>query len=1586
MTRIIPLCLLAAQLAYSQAGRGRAEVGQAHKRDVSRPLREVRPKPVPRGEPRAKRLRAIPRQTPTAGAAEQDPTVQTSAGPLIGVTNGLNFLGVGADFVGPAGAHFVDTAPPDPNAAAGDTQVVQWVNASFAVFDKTTGAVLYGPAPGNTLWDGFGGPCENNNDGDPIVQYDRAAGRWVLTQLAASTGPPYYQCIAVSTTVDATGAYNRYAFEYSNLNDYPKMAVWPDAYYFTYNMFQGTSTFLGAKVCAMDRAGMLTGAPATQQCFQLDPDYGALLPSDLDGATPPPAGSPNFLVGFAANSLNLWRFHVDFASPAGSTLTGPINLPVAAFNEVCASPPCVPQLGTSQKLDAIDDRLMYRLAYRNFGSHEAMVVSHTVKAANASGVRWYELRSPNTTPAVYQQGTYAPDSNYRWVPSIAMDKVGNIALGYSVSSGAMYPSIRFTGRAPGDPLGTLQAENSIVEGTGAQLPYLGLLSLSRWGDYTSLALDPTDDCTFWYTNQYLKTSGSFNWSTRVASFSFPSCTSAGPTPGFYLTVNPASRSVPKGSSTTYSITVNPTGGFTGDVNFTATGLPPGATASLNPLFVATSGSSTLTVTTSAATPEGSYPITVTATSGSLSRSTIVTLAVYTPASAIFVQSDTTTQGTWKTVYGADGYTIANGAATLPAYVQVTFAGQSSYTWSSSTTDVRALQKPTGSDRLASTWYSATSFTIDVKLLDGAAHKVAIYSLDWDRAGRAQTVELLDGISGALLDTRSVSSFQNGQWLLWNVTGHVRIRATKTAGTNAVLSGIFFDVPAVLVPDFSLSAAPPSQGVAQGSSNTFTVSVANSGGFNGVVNFSASGLPAGATAGFNPATITGSGTTTLTVSAGASTPPGSYTLTITGASGALTRSTTAGLTVSAPAAAAFVKTDATTQGTWKTVYGADGYAIANNAASYPAYAQVSMTGHTAYTWAASTTDARALQKAAASDRIASTWYSTTSFTVDLNFTDGASHQVAIYCLDWDRLNRTQTIDVLDGATGAVLDTRNLSGFGNGLWVVWNLAGYVKIRFTRTGPNSAVLSGLFFDAVVPIVPDFSLSASPASQTISPGASATYNLTVTPTGGFNGVVNFSATGLPPGAAATFTSTTMTVTTSGSTPGGSYPLTITGTSGSLTHTTTVTLVVSVTAPAAATFVKTDTSTQGTWKTVYGANGYSIANHANSFPGYALVAMSGQSAFTWAASTADVRALQKAAASDRIASTWYSAGSFTIEINLIDGNPHQVAVYSLDWDRTGRAQTLEVLDAATDAVLDTRTASNFGNGLWIAWNLQGRVKIRATKTAANNAVISGVFFDAPATLTPDFTLSASPSSQGVVRGSSAAYNLVVTPTGGFNGTVAFTASGLPAGASASFTSTTMTVTTTAATPAGSYPITITGASGSLSHSTTVTLVVSAAAAAATFVKTDSTTQGTWKTVYGANGYDIANHVTSYPAYAAVSMTGQTAYTWAASTTDVRALQKAAASDRIASSWYSTTSFTVEVNFADASPHPVGIYALDWDRLNRTQTVEVLDGITGNVLDTRTVSGFQNGQWIVWNLTGYLKLRFTRTGPNSAVLSGLFFD
>ncbi|MCA1832939.1 MAG: hypothetical protein ABR548_00420 [Actinomycetota bacterium] len=619
---ILALGLLLALPPSAAPAKPKTDSGPAVHHDTSPALRDIAPATDDGKKEKKEKEKG---HLPLVASHGTDTAVQSSQGTASAPATSTNFDGVGEPNVS------VNVAPPDTDGDVGPNHYVQIVNLSFAVFSKT-GSFIYGPALTKTLWSGFGGGCQSNNDGDGTVKYDKSADRWIITQFSVST-TPYLECVAVSTTGDPTGTYYRYAFSYSNFPDYPKLGVWSDAYYITFNLFNSSGTsFLGSEICAYDRSKMLIGAVATQQCKTTSSTYGGLLPSDIDGSTAPPAGSPNYILNVTANTLNLWKFHVDWATPANTTFAGPSAIGVAGFSEACGGGACIPQSGAfSGSLDSLGDRLMYRLAYRNFGDHESLVVNHSVTAGSSVGVRWYELRSPGSAPSVYQQGTYAPDSSYRWMGSAAMDHSGNVGLGYSVSSSSMHPGIRYTGHVTTDPLGVMgQGEGTLINGGGSQD-----FTLDRWGDYASMSVDPTDDCTFWFTSEYLKSDGSFNWSTRIGSFKFASC-STQTTPDFSLTASPSSQTVTQGGSTSYNVSVNPQNGFNGSVALSVSGLPANASGSFSP-NPATSAS-TLSVATSASTPAGTYPLTITGTSGSLTHSTSVSLIVNATAQPDFTLS------------------------------------------------------------------------------------------------------------------------------------------------------------------------------------------------------------------------------------------------------------------------------------------------------------------------------------------------------------------------------------------------------------------------------------------------------------------------------------------------------------------------------------------------------------------------------------------------------------------------------------------------------------------------------------------------------------------------------------------------------------------------------------------------------------------------------------------------------------------------------------------------------------------------------------------------------------------------------------
>jgi hypothetical protein len=472
-----------------------------------------------------------------------DPVVQNTVSALKTPAPTTAFEGISnADNIALTGLSIL---PPDTVGDVGPNHYVQLVNVLLKIFDKS-GVSLLGPTPISTLFSGFGGPCETNDDGDPIVLYDHLADRWLISQFALTLpgnpnifDPPGHQCIAISQTGDPTGAYFRYDFVMPNnlVNDYPKFGVWPDGYYMTDNQFVSfTGPFSGVGVFAFERDKMLVGDPASYIYFDLDsrdPLIYSMLPADLDGPEPPP-GTPNYFAYFTAtelgdpqgDGLRIFDFHVDFATPVNSTFDEHSGSPLATapFDPVLCPVfyECVPQKGTNVKLDSLADRLMFRLQYRNFDTHESLVTNHTVNAGSGkAGIRYYELRAtpPGGDFVVNEQATYAPGSNHRWMGSAAMDSAGNLAVGYSVSGGLLFPSIRYASRLASDPPGGLfQGEATLQAGGGSQTS-----STSRWGDYSALSVDPVLECTFWYTQEYYATTSDRGWQTKIGSFRLPGC-------------------------------------------------------------------------------------------------------------------------------------------------------------------------------------------------------------------------------------------------------------------------------------------------------------------------------------------------------------------------------------------------------------------------------------------------------------------------------------------------------------------------------------------------------------------------------------------------------------------------------------------------------------------------------------------------------------------------------------------------------------------------------------------------------------------------------------------------------------------------------------------------------------------------------------------------------------------------------------------------------------------------------------------------------------------------------------------------------
>jgi hypothetical protein len=532
------------------------EVGTAAAFDTTPPLRDLKPVKPRGGEPKNigegsdelvvqlphKRDGALQKAVP---AATMPAPLRTFEGP----SNEDNFRIFG-----------FRVNPPDPNGDVGPRHFVAMTNLTFAVYSKQ-GRTLFGPTDIGTLWQGF--PIDDCTDpsGDPIVLYDEVSDRWILTQFTTRgldiRNLPIFNCVAVSQTPDPTGPYFRYAFTTGkNFPDYPKYGVMPNGLFITTREFEhstaGGNELIG--IYAINRQQLVAGDPNTQIVrFQLNkPEYlvgDGLLPADLDGSRQPPAGSPEYVVGSMDDdagdhapfdALNVFHLNVDWRNPAAATFTFVKHVPIAEYDTIfpCAptSRDCLPQPGITNPAQFLDilsyrQRPLWRLQYRNFGTHESLVTNQSVEARpGVAGIRWWELRNP-LDPVLHQEGTWAPDDGvHRWMGSVALDKQGNLALGYSVVNGTdVFPGIRYAGRLAGDPPGQLsQGEQVLQAGSGVQTT-----TNSRWGDYTSLTVDPSDGCTFWYINEYYARSGAplpappdadtRPWQTRIGAFRFPGC-------------------------------------------------------------------------------------------------------------------------------------------------------------------------------------------------------------------------------------------------------------------------------------------------------------------------------------------------------------------------------------------------------------------------------------------------------------------------------------------------------------------------------------------------------------------------------------------------------------------------------------------------------------------------------------------------------------------------------------------------------------------------------------------------------------------------------------------------------------------------------------------------------------------------------------------------------------------------------------------------------------------------------------------------------------------------------------------------------
>ncbi len=660
------------------------------------------------------------------------------------------------------------------------------------------------------------------------------------------------------------------------------------------------------------------------------------------------------------------------------------------------------------------------------------------------------------------------------------------------------------------------------------------------------------------------------------------------------------------------------------------------------------------------------------------------------ATAKFLKQDTTTAGSWIGTYGAQGYDVVGGPSSLPPYATLTPTGQTTYIWTTTSTDTRGLQVPGSSNRVAAAWYASTSFSAALNLTDGNAHDIELYFVDWDSKGRSEQVQITT-TSGTVLDTESISSFGGGEYLDWTITGNVVIKIINNTGSpNALLNGLFIDPtsapkaptinwtnPANIVYGTALSSSQldatasvpgtfayaPASGTVLKAGNGQTLSVTftptdrtdyTTATATALINV----LQATPTINWtNPANIiSGTALTSTQLDATASV---SGTLTYAPPAGTVlgvgnnqplkvsfaptdsTDYTSATATVSINviglgSSAKFLKQDTTTKGSWIGTYGAQGYDLVGGPSSLPSYATLTPTGQATYTWTTTSTDTRGLQVPGSSNRLAAAWYSGTSFSAALNLTDGNAHNVELYFVDWDSKGRSEQVQITT-TSGTMLDTESISSFGGGEYLDWTITGNVVIKIiNNTGSPNALLNGLFIDA-------------------------------------------------------------------------------------------------TATATAKFLEQDTTTAGSWIGTYGAQGYDVVGGPSSLPSYATVTPAGQTTYIWTTTSTDTRGLQVPGSSNRVAAAWYASTSFSAALNLTDGNAHNVELYFVDWDSKGRSEQVQIT-TTTGTVLDTESISSFGGGEYLDWTITGNVVIKITNNAGSpNALLNGLFIDATATATAKF-------------------------------------------------------------------------------------------------------------------------------------------------------------------------------------------------------------------------------------------------------------
>jgi len=1116
-------------------------------------------------------------------------------------------------------------------------------------------------------------------------------------------------------------------------------------------------------------------------------------------------------------------------------------------------------------------------------------------------------------------------------------------------------------------------------------------------------------------------------------------------------VNPGMPAITSRASTAF------TAGVQGTFTVTTADLPTPALSETGSLPMGVTfvdngnGTGTLSGTPISTTAGSTFPITFGAKNSIGMASQAFSLVIYGPGggpTATFVGQDNNTEGAWEGKYGADGYVLANVTQQkIPAYAIFSVQNQINYTWDSAPTSPRALEVPGSGTGIAAAWYSNSSFYFDVNFIDGQTHLFALYAVDWDYNGRTETLQVQDANTGIPLDTETISNFTSGVYLVWRLSGHVQIIVTPSGVGNAVVSGAFFggagnsSTPTLIITKthtgnfgqgqqnatYSITV----QDAAYGTPTSGTVTVTDTvppgltllsmtgSGWACVGNSCSRGdsLAAGAT--YSPITVT------VNVAAGAPSPQVNQ-ASVSGGGSAPASATDTTL-ITGTGVAAFVGTDITTEGNWLQKYGSNGYALANVGQSLPPYDSTFTTQQIpAWTWAASTTDPRALETDSKGDRAAAGWYTTGStIGFDMSITDSQTHQIAVYAVDWDNKGRTETIQIVDGGSGAVLDSRTIPGantsttstnFVNGTYLIWNVSGHVGVVVTSNGGPNGVLSGIFWGGSA-----VSITATSGTPQSAPTNTAFSPLVATVTTGGSPLsgVNVTFTAPSTGVSGTFAGGSNTATvqtnaqgvataptfTANATVGGPYTVTTTVSGAATPAVFSLSNLVQVGPPA--TVVATGGTPQSAQTsaafaaqlqaTVYDALNNPVSNVSVLFTAPASGA---SGTFAGGSNTANATTNAQGVATSPVFTANATAGGPYAVVASVSGATSANFLLTNTAPQTGPCTTDCATFVGTDTTTEGAWEAKYGiDGYSLANSAQSLPSYATTFTVNNQSSYTWA-----ANTTDPRALEVPGGTGGIAaawyKGTSFYFDVNV---GTGTHQVALYALDWDNGGRSEMvqvfdanSNSTTPLNTETVSSFGTGVYLIWNITGHVHIVVTETAgpnaVISGmffgggppAAVVSSFSK-DTTTQGAWQSHYGSDGYSLANSGQSIPSYAAFAVQNQGNYTWIGSTTDPRALQVPGGTGGIAAAWYGAT-FDFDVNVGTSS-HQVALYVLDWDNAGRAEMIQIFDANSGSAtpLDTENVSSFTSGVYLVWNITGHVKIVITQMGATNAVVSGVFF-